>query len=269
MINRAARRVAAAAEDDEDDDPWGTKEPVPVAKKPSVRTGGPSAAPSSRRSGKLEPRRRAAPKPAAPPKPPAADDGWGDDAWGDDVPAKPVALKSSPKKTGGKTLPKKGGTLSLSKGAFSKDQKAAPPPKAKTEEQIKAGKAQGGGGRRTRRPRRSRSCRRTDPCGGDAPPRLVWTAPFLLFGAGAICGSRRPLGSPLGEPMPSPLGAVATFGSTAAAIMQDQRTSSPRLMSGVKTIRVRQRNCRRDSLPTRSNPTSPKITLTLTGAGRA
>ena len=56
------------------------------------------------------------------------------------MPAKPVALKSSPKKTGRKTIPKKGGTLSLSKGMFSKDQKAAPPPKAKTEEQIKAEK---------------------------------------------------------------------------------------------------------------------------------
>ena len=56
------------------------------------------------------------------------------------MPAKPVALKSSPKKPGRKTIPKKGGTLSLSKGMFSKDQKAAPPPKAKTEEQIKAEK---------------------------------------------------------------------------------------------------------------------------------
>ncbi len=135
-------RVAAAAED-EDDDPWGTKEPVPVAKKPSVEDR------RAQRRAELEAKRkaraaqRAASKPsitkAAPPAPPA-DDGWGDDAWGDDVPAKPVALKSSPKKPGRKTLPKKGGTLSLSKGMFSKDQKAAPPPKAKTEEQIKAEK---------------------------------------------------------------------------------------------------------------------------------
>ena len=130
-------------QEDEDDDPWGTKEPVPVAKKPSVEDR------RAQRRAELEAKRkaraaaRASSKPsitkAAPPAPPA-DDGWGDDAWGDDVPAKPVALKSSPKKTGRKTIQKKGGTLSLSKGMFSKDQKAAPPPKAKTEEQIKAEK---------------------------------------------------------------------------------------------------------------------------------
>ena len=114
-----------------------------MAKKPSAEDR------RAQRRAELEAKRkaraaqRAAPKPsitkAAPPAPPA-DDGWGDDAWGDDVPAKPVALKSSPKKPGRKTIPKKGGTLSLSKGMFSKDQKAAPPPKAKTEEQIKAEK---------------------------------------------------------------------------------------------------------------------------------
>ena len=123
--------------------PGARRSPFLWRRSPRWRTGGPSAAPSSRRSGKLEPRRarrRSRQSQRRPAPAPPADDGWGDDAWGDDVPAKPVALKSSPKKTGRKTLPKKTGTLSLSKGMFSKDQKAAPPPKAKTEEQIKAEK---------------------------------------------------------------------------------------------------------------------------------
>ena len=151
---KPSRVAAAAAEDEDDDDPWGTKEPVPVAKKPSVEDRRAQRRAELEASGKLEPR-RARSKPsitkAAPPAPPA-DDGWGDDAWGDDVPAKPVALKSSPKKPGRKTLPKKTGTLSLSKGMFSKDQKAAPPPKAKTEEQIKAEKLKAAAAARTPRP---------------------------------------------------------------------------------------------------------------------
>ena len=93
-------RVAAAAEDDEDDDPWGTKEPVPVAKKPSVedRRAQRRAELEAKRKARAAARRLEGVAPAAfaktaPAPKPAADDGWGDDAWGDDVPAKPVALK--------------------------------------------------------------------------------------------------------------------------------------------------------------------------------
>ena len=177
MINRRSLLVAPPPPRTRTTTPGARRSPFPWQKKPSVEDR------RAQRRAELEAKRkaraaaRASSKPsitkAAPPAPPA------DDGWGDDTGARRAHQARRPEivaQEAGKRCPK-GRHASLSKGMFSKDQKAAPHQGQdgrtnKAEKQGSRGSHEGGAG--------------LEAAGGrlrGTTSDLAWTV-RLLFGAG-------------------------------------------------------------------------------------